>query len=517
MKLKIGKVDFFIYSFWIIFFSIVLSGYQYTDVDPLVIVTFFIIGIIAFCKAVSGKRNVTIKRNYYIFYLIFFFFAPLQQYLSRTRLWSGNGMSIIYTDNDYLIVNFLLLASMLIVTFFIIGIIAFCKAVSGKRNVTIKRNYYIFYLIFFFFAPLQQYLSRTRLWSGNGMSIIYTDNDYLIVNFLLLASMFFFEIGYYFCERKVKKSKRRNAAHEYMMRGDKASMFLLLGITILSAGLIIATKGMTNIILESAMISQIKHMVLFAPVICIIICLINIKDRKIKAKKLLVCISLITVAVYLFYSGTMARFILLGAVMAVVSYALFDNKNKSIYFSVYIAGFFFAFSTLRNKNIFEGNLLNFVDFRQVDYDAYQIFILVVRYVKEHGISWGMNIVSAIFCFIPRSIANWRMEATGGIVISAAGSWFKNVSCPIPAEMYFAFGIAGIIILDVLFGVLVCWLDNKCVERSHFYKGLFSILSGVTLYVMRGSLLSSFSYTVGIMLAYWGVYNCVYMKVKIHTK
>lgn len=440
VKLKVGRVDFFVYSIWILFFIAVLSGYQYANADPLVIATFFLIGIMAFCKAVVGNKNITIKRNYYIFCLIFFFFAPLQQYLSDTRLWSGNGMSVIYTDNDY-----------------------------------------------------------------------------LTVNFLLLASMLFFELGYGFYERKVRKIKReKKELQEYTTRSDKASMFLLMAITVLSAGGIIATKGMSAIISESAIVSQIKHMALFAPVICIIVCLINIKDGNIKAKKYLICMVLVTALVFLLYSGAMARFILLGAVMAVLSYALLDYKNKSIYFSLYIAGFFFAFSMMRNKNIFEGNLLNFVDFRQADYDAYQMFILVVRYVRDHGISWGMNLLSAAFCFIPRSIANWRMEATGGIVVSAAGSWFKNVSCPLPAEMYFAFGTVGVIVLSILLGILVCWIDCKSDDKSHFFRGLFAILSGVTLYVMRGSLLSTFSFTVGIMLAYWAVYNWVYMRVKIRS-
>lgn len=440
MKLKIGKVDFFVYLIWILFFVAVLSRYQYTNADSLVIVTFFLIGIIAFYKAALGKRNVMIKRNYYIFYLIFFFFAPLQQYLSGTRLWSGNGMFVMYTDSDY-----------------------------------------------------------------------------LTVNIFLLASMFFFEVGYSFYEQKTKKFKRREEKlHEYTVRSEKASMFLLMAITILSAGVIVATKGMSTIISESAIMSQIKHMILFAPVICIIVCLINIEDGNIKAKKYLIYMVLITAIVFLLYSGTMARFIVLGAVMAIVSYVLFDYKNQSIYFSLYIAGFFFVFSMVRSKNIFEGNLLNFVDFRQADYDAYQIFILVIKYVKEHGISWGMNILSAIFCFIPRSIANWRMEATGGIVVSSAGSWFENVSCPIPAEMYFAFGALGVIALSIFFGILVCWIDYKFADKSHFFRGLFAILSGVTLYVMRGSLLSTFSFTVGIMLAYFGVYKCVYMKMKMRS-
>lgn len=114
MNLKIRTVDFLVYSFWIIFFVAVLLKYPYAGADPFVVITFFIIGIVAFIMSIREQRNVSIKRNYYIFCLIFFFFAPLQQYLSKTRLWSGNGMSVVYTDDDYLIVNLLILISMVL-------------------------------------------------------------------------------------------------------------------------------------------------------------------------------------------------------------------------------------------------------------------------------------------------------------------------------------------------------------------------------------------------------------------
>lgn len=197
MNLKIRTVDFLVYSFWIIFFVAVLLKYPYAGADPFVVITFFIIGIVAFIMSIREQRNVSIKRNYYIFCLIFFFFAPLQQYLSKTRLWSGNGMSVVYTDDDY-----------------------------------------------------------------------------LIVNLLILISMVLFEIGYAFGLRikrreKVKQMIEEEKVDKYVERNYKASTFLLLTITLASVGMIVATRGMSNIISESAMMSQVKHMILFAPIICI--------------------------------------------------------------------------------------------------------------------------------------------------------------------------------------------------------------------------------------------------------
>ena len=413
-----------------------------------------------------------------------------------------------------------------ILTFYLIGLFSFWMCIRPQRNVSIRRNIYIFYLIFYFFAPMQQYLSGTKLWEKNDMSYVYTDEDYLWANICILLSIICFEVGYFLYENHLKKTvqqlvKRQKKQVEQKLpapqrerRTESASMEILMAITLAAAAILIVTKGTTRILSESAIILQIKHMILFTPVICLIISMVNVKEKTIKNNLCMLAIGAITMFLFVFYSGTMARFIMHGAFMAIVSYMIVDWKDKSIYFSIYIVGFFFAFSMMRYTSLLSGDILHFVDFRQYDYDAYQIFMLTVHYVRNHGISWGLNLASALFCLVPRSLASWRLESTGGIVMEYAGSWFKNVSCPAQAEMYFAFGVAGIIVLSFLLGLLVSLIDAKYEKPKHFAKGIFAFLSGLTLYIMRGSLLAAFSYTVGILIAYWAIYRVVYYKVRI---
>lgn len=403
-----------------------------------------------------------------------------------------------------------------IFTFYLIGIISFIMSIKPQRSVSIKRNIYIFYLIFFFFAPMQQYVSGTRLWITNGMMVVYEDSDYFFANICILISIFMFEFGSYYVNRKISKNMKKSTRQMvYQARRNRmASLSLLTVIVIFSAILIIGTKGLSLISYDSPIISQIKHMILFAPVICLIVSLMNFKGGEKKSKIYVMFFAAVCVVLFACFSGTMARFIMLGAVMAVLSYYMADNKTQSLYFSIYVAGFFFAFSMLRYKNIFSGNILSFVDFCYYDYDAYQIFMLVIHYVKSEGITWGMNLLSALFCLIPRRFAPWRLEATGGIVMSYAGSWFKNVSCPITAEMYFGFGIPGIIVLSFLLGYGVSFLDSRYDGDNCFHKGVFSLVSGMSIYIMRGSFLASFSYTLGIILAYYLIFKVVYFKIKI---
>lgn len=399
-----------------------------------------------------------------------------------------------------------------VLTFFIIGLFSLLQCIRPQRNVSIKRNIYIFCLIFYFFAPLQQYLSGTLLWKSNGMAYVYEDIDYFFANVLIFFSITFFELGHYNYTKKYKgRLKNREIEKKpSTLRIPHKSMYMLMMIASGATALIIATDGLVSIASNSAIILQVKHMLLFAPVICMIICMIAIRNGYKNGKKYLFFLSILTFFIFTFYFGTMARFIMLGAFMAITSYLIVDYKNKSIYFSVYILGFFFAFSMMRYTNL-SFDILHFVDFRQNDYDAYQIFMLAIHYVKEEGISWGMNLLSALFCLIPRSFANWRLESTGGIVISYVGSWFKNVSCSVQSEMYFAFGTPGVIVLSYLLGRFVAWLDKQYEYGSYFANGIFAILSGLSVYIMRGSLLATYSYTLGILIAYWCIYKVVFLR------
>lgn len=406
---------------------------------------------------------------------------------------------------------------MVILSFFVNGLFFLYMVIRKQQNVTLRRNFYIFNLIFFFFAPLQQYLSGTVLWKYNGMRLRYTHNDYLRANAIILCFCICFEIIYYLTGRKSKKTitqqqpttaeNTQNLAHK-----SPPSTWALVLISVLCLISSVVTDGFSNLKAASALKIQIVHMVNFAPAISLVICLVLRRMYSRSYKKSLVLLWLTFIVSYVVYSGDMARFMLLGAIMTIVSFLFSDYKRKSLYVLIYVFGFFFAFSMMRYINLLETNILHFVDFRQNDYDAYQMLMMTISYVEEQGVSYGMNFVSALFCLIPRSIAPWRFEATGRIVISYYRSWFTNVSCPLVAEAYFAFGIVGVVLIGCLLGYVVKKIDFTIMSSKPFQRGMFAIISGLSIYILRGALLAAWSYTIGLLIAYWAIFKLTYLKL-----
>lgn len=392
-----------------------------------------------------------------------------------------------------------------VLSFFVNGMVYSYFAIHTAESITLKRNMYIFLLIFFFFAPLQQYLEGTILWSGNGLNLKYTSNDYITLNIIMLLYVLLFELGY---RRSVSDWKIGRGVFRKSTNGQLA---LLVFITITAC---ILSKFIGSFIhfKSSAMMSQINNVFIFAPISCLLIALSIQEKRKID-KMCIALIAIIAIGSLVALSGSLARFILLGAIMTIISYITKRFQRKSIYFAGYIFGFFFLFSALRLTSLLEIKFNNFINFNHVDFDAYQIMLAAMEYIGEEGISWGQNILSAIACFIPRSIAGWRLEASGGIIMDHFGSWFENVSCPLPAEMLFAFGIPGLFVMSYLFGWLLKKLDAIDLSRGDVLVGFYCIISGVSIYLMRGALLPTFSFSVGIVLSYFVLFKFMNTRIK----
>ena len=301
-------------------------------------------------------------------------------------------------------------------TFFIIGGFSFYKIVSAKKNISLKRIFYIFNFIFMFFAPLQQYLSGTVLWTGNGWTLRYTDNDYLKANLVLIIFIVMFEIAY-----KIRLGNKKNIKKQvssFSVKSNSASLFFLNVISIGCCLLLLITGnigGRVGLAFENSNISsQILNIIRFFPVACFFIAIMqSSRDTKdISLNVLLYAVEIIII--YFPFNGSLSRFLLFGVYLGIITLFFSHSKIKSIYFLLFVVGFFFVFSAF---NFFKTNglenlgdfSLKTVDFNTVDYDAYQMLMATIHYVEEVGATNGKNILTAIFCFIPRSIWTGKMD------------------------------------------------------------------------------------------------------------
>lgn len=206
----------------------------------------------------------------------------------------------------------------------------------------------------------------------------------------------------------------------------------------------------------------------------------------------------------------------------------FKKVSKRGFLSLaYVFGALVAMPVLNHFSRLGGTLAT-LDIKQLtssylssgDFDGYQSTTNAVVYVDRYGYENGLQLVSAILFFIPRSIWSGKGEPTGTITSEAAGYTFNNVSQPLPSEFYVDFGWAGVVAGGLLVGVLFCrldrWIDRGWTTdlRTRLAAGW---LMGFGLPIFRGTLLGVLPpfviVAVGLwVIARWGMQSVDYVDV-----
>ncbi|MDD7681147.1 MAG: O-antigen ligase [Stecheria intestinalis] len=393
-----------------------------------------------------------------------------------------------------------------------------------KKPYSIHKFILLYLLIFAGFAPLKQYINNSNLW---GVAL-NTDAEWAYANFIVVIFLFTLEISYWILFKNVKihhvtlhsaSTRVINVKHkeEYVLKGK--SMLLLSILEILSIvymgthRMIITLNRNGNFSVGTADTITIflNYILRSFCVACLILYIL--KDRKgyILASKnernIFKAITFFSVAIVFFpFWGSIPRF-LLFAVYIMILILIFPNLQlKSLLLLLTIFGFDFIFPAFNFfkyngfSNISEFALYN-ANFDHYDFDAHQLLIATIQFVENNGLLWGMNILSAIFCFIPRSIWKSKCIPTGNAIFRYANASFDNVSCPIYAEFYAAFGLIGVILLTVIFVYVIRYIEKGYSSNNTYIKGTCIIVMGMIIYIMRGAMLPTFSYTLAILLSF----------------
>lgn len=390
-----------------------------------------------------------------------------------------------------------------ILTFFLLGAFFYFRIITARKNISLYRVYYIFCFVFMFYAPLQQYLSHTVFQTNNGWTLTYSDTDYLRANAILFAFTVLFELGYHLTKRKAPRAKPVTAVPTVELH------MTLLFCSFIAIGVLAATGnlfGRGGYDVSNAKIgSQINNILRFFPAACFVVTVLQNRDTAYKQKWVSAIFLMETILVFFPFYGSVSRFLVFGVYLTIISLFFSQAKHKSLYFLLYVIGFFFVFSSFnyfKNNSFWDlsGFALSLTDFKTMDYDAYQMLMATVSYVDANGCVFGKNILSAILNFVPRSIWSSKMLPSGQIVADYYGTWFTNVSCPVMAECYFAFGFFGILLGAPLTGFVLKKIDGFDHSESMFKKGFYFLVSGLLIYILRGAMLPTFAYTFALILS-----------------
>lgn len=203
---------------------------------------------------------------------------------------------------------------------------------------------------------------------------------------------------------------------------------------------------------------------------------------------------------------SLPRFMLLGILITIASVQFRRNAllMKICLCTLFPVGLYTIVPVIgqynRSTSVDLDQLLTMPDFSEIlyspDYDGFEWMAHTADYVEENGSCYGMNIVSAVLFMVPRSIFPLKYEASGAIVAEYAGSDFLNVSCPLPAEGFFAFSWAGVVCVGLLCGLFIPWLDRQLLRgKSIVFVVLAACILGQLCILLRGPMLGVANFVV----------------------
>jgi len=119
-------------------------------------------------------------------------------------------------------------------------------------------------------------------------------------------------------------------------------------------------------------------------------------------------------------------------------------------------------------------------------------------------SEGWQVAGILLFWVPRALWEGKPLGTSFNFADFAGYAAHNISFTLPAEFYVDYGVCGIIVGMFIVGMIYRQIDIHLSQRKEpgsVASYIFAIshieLSVLGLYLIRGSVLSSFAYTVGV--------------------
>ncbi len=218
------------------------------------------------------------------------------------------------------------------------------------------------------------------------------------------------------------------------------------------------------------------------------------------------------------FPAGLSRFQMAAIYIGIMIFFLPQLRQGTKFTYVFIFGLIVLFpfmETFRYQDFFKVNIIRafenvFKDmsysYTEGHYDAFSMMIYTMKTVAGNGIRWGIQLFGNLLFFVPRRFWSDKPYGTGYTIMQELGRDFKNVSAPMPAEMYINFGFIGIILGGVLVGWVVKKIDmaywqleaNRQTKggekRSWSYLSIFyPVLLSLFFFMLRGDFLSTLSY------------------------
>ena len=406
--------------------------------------------------------------------------------------------------------------NLLILLFSYIGMM-----VEPNKNFTLSKIVFIFMFFFFGFVPLNDELNGNLYWGGGEIDVFYK----IVTNFLILIGIIAFFVG-----SKVKLNFfNRIISSLPNIRNINILFFILLFSIIFFLILFVYDFDLLKLLFRGTdgylfdesytKLSQVDHLLFDnfirpMPILLLIIFLFfhqNNKQACSYCERLILDILLtvfFTAAIFLVSPTSIPRF--QAATLYIPLIIIFTNlwdRPYSMQLTL-LGGLLFVMPFLDkfrefNYESFEWSI-NLKFLNHGHFDAYQNF---ARAIELDFFSGGSQLLGSLLFFIPRSFWEGKPIGSGHALADLAGYKFSNISMPFIAEGYINFGFIGVPLFMFLLGLILGNLDRIAwgMKKKHTYNlfiYFYYLLFGMIFFMMRGDLMSSFAYTVGLTCSFW---------------
>lgn len=397
----------------------------------------------------------------------------------------GLGLSF-----DYVGISF-------IFNLFLVIILTF---LNNNKYISSALFVYVFSLIFFIIIPWVQYDNKIILWSNYAFS----KDDYFYLNIIISLFLVLFYFSYSFSGFTLKlKNSIINLKFSMLFMLSLICFLMLLYFNNFKYELLFfkfsSDSGMYDNVVNNPLSNILIWFSRFFPFF-IFLKYVTCVDEKSKVKEFLLLIMVFLCA----FPLAVSRFVVAFVYLPILLYYFKYFNNARIFFLILVSSIILVFPFLEQFRYYQAEngikiLPNYEFFIDAHFDAYQNFMDVIR---TDFITFGWQLIGALFFFIPRTI--WVDKPVGsGYQLALNNNYsFNNISMPYIAEGYVNFGFIGIFVFTFALGFFCKIIDSNFLSKKdnfHFYVGVF--YCAAIFFMMRGDLMSSFSYMLAGVLAY----------------
>ena len=396
-----------------------------------------------------------------------------------------------------------------IIIFYIIifySLFRLCYIIIGGTLKLLEMTFFIFTYLFMGLAALVQTYNNAFPWNGN-----YSDGHIIIAGLTVIIGMVCYDAGLLFANKNKSKMKPvENVSNIRLGLVVFAGLISFL-IGVIGLGGIQNLGSPTGLDQTSSLIyNKLMTAPIFVALIYSLLVWVNRKRKSIliKSNFYLFCLIIMLITLNIIAANPMytSRYwygtVVIGTLFVFIKWR---KLTLTTIIFAFLIGFLFVFPyadayrygefNIETKNL-EATLLN------GDYDAFQQVMNSQKYTDMYGYSYGKQFLVSVLFWIPRSIWPDKPVGSGVTIGEGLGYNFTNISAPLWAEFNINFGMIGVILCFLLYGMITAKLQNNFMKTRgdiNFYQIFVPVFSVYQLFLMRGDLLSTVAYLVPVIV------------------